>query len=692
MCYLFILCSDRLTATKCLNHPWIKNHSILPNQGLNSSTSSLDSALCMDSNNSSLDPSPSSSASSSFAPRPTGRSEDDEQQEDLKKQLTEKVSKLCISTEMQKDTLRGSLVGSASSISSSDSNTTVKVDEEDGEEGIEKDSRESDTPLVPRSETTTPPHTPSSPLLDTSRSKRSPSAGGTEEEGRSMSRPNSSLRVTTPIDDLISLAPDTMEKMKKLEMLKRKREEGDSSISKREPLIRKLSADPNPISPRHSERRTSSPATFKNHRMATAQKQLEAPVEEEETTTSKTTDNAKQQVSNNEFKTPSSYTLTSKAVSSTVKEDIIRSDLRLNSERSSPLPITNKGSSISEKRSPVSEKRSPLSEHVTWKDNTPHKEETKKVQTPPTSSENKSSSSNGTHKPPPLALSTNQLDLSPQTIKSKSESPSSPGKKMVVMPRSTKSASPMSIDEVKRRSRGASSTNRTSWRKTPHIDPDVIDAILRGEIDDIDNPENKLETMVEVSEPRSSSPLAGKTCRDLSPLSEHESPNLKKSAVSDSRLDRVTKSESPRRVVMVVTSAAGRSGSVELNRSPQTLPRYMTNPLKSPGTVSQTDMSAEKSQLSTSLQSSLSLSRSTPDLSSILGSSGKHSKRSKPKEDSYVLDSSTRKNSVSRGSTLRSNLLSGTSIMRSFTSSSSSSPRSSPKRSPAHTKDRFKLK
>lgn len=294
--FLFFISSDRLTATKCLSHPWIKNHNptVLPttstvsssspsvpqSQCLHSSTSSLDSALCLDSNNSSLDPSPSSSASSSFAPRPSGRSGDDEEQEDMKKQLTEKVSKLC--TEMQKvdssnSSLRVNMIGSASSISSSDSNTTVRVDEEDG--GIDSKemtgtSSEPEPSLTPpfSSQSATPTQTGSSQSFDLSQQTRvmssSPKPTGEDDAGVGK-RPNS--RLTTPIDELISLAPETIEKMKKLERLKRKKDEaqqGEEPKGRREALTKTLSTGQSCIAPRGNDRRVSSPASIKNQKMS----------------------------------------------------------------------------------------------------------------------------------------------------------------------------------------------------------------------------------------------------------------------------------------------------------------------------------------------------------------------------------------------------------------------------------------
>ena len=284
----------------------------------------------------------------------------------------------------------------------------------------------------------------------------------------------------------------------------------------------------------------------------------------------------------------------------------------------------------------------------------------------------------------PLGQTTKQDD---EKQRSKSETPSSPvvsSKDFAPPPsRSIKSCSPISttMSEVKRRAK--KTQDRKSWRNTPHIDPDVIEAILRGEFemeDEDSNNDAKLETMREEVEPRNESPLAGRTgtvvlsaakSHTSGSLSPTTTPILKKGGFSDPHLERVTKSESPRRVIMMV-SAARPETSLESSSSPDRTPPIMHSPLKSPGCFSQTDAtvmtSPEKTHLS-AFQSSLSLSRSTPDLSSILGS-GKHSKRSQGlKEDSYVTGGGTslfssRKNSISRSSGIRSSLLGGGHIVR----------------------------
>jgi hypothetical protein len=238
-----------------------------------------------------------------------------------------------------------------------------------------------------------------------------------------------------------------------------------------------------------------------------------------------------------------------------------------------------------------------------------------------------------------------------------------------------------------RRNNRASSTNSsrtTSWRKTPHIDPDVIEAILRGDIDDDESMNSKLETMIEVNEPPQDVPI--KEDKTITNIREPKQDDillghsiLKRGGNSDSKLERVTKSESPRRV-MILSSNADRSGTIDLSAS---FSSSSSSPLKSPGAYSQSsEGSPSKNSLSSFRQSSLTLSHSTPDLSTILGS--KHSKRNSTKEDSYVTGNTPRKNSAGRSGTLRSNVLSGANIVRSLTMSGRNA-----KRNTSHSK--FKL-
>lgn len=714
--FFFFHNSDRLTASKCLKHPWISSQACVPilpppqtpivNEGLNSSTSSLDSALCLDSA-SSLEPSPSSSASSSFAPRPTGRTEEDDalQQDDMRKQLAEKVSKLC--TEMQKAERDGSglhapLDGSASSISSTDSSNTIKVDEEDGETVFDKDAvtshpppsnpipsqapstssgvhttSTSPTPCAP----STPPMSrpPSSPPSESNRMKRSPSSGSSmDEDQQSQSRPSSSLRVTTPVEDLVSLAPDTIEKLKKLEQLKQRKRGVATEDSKQSPesTRRKASVEVDRIiAPRNSERRISSPANLSSFNSKTK-------VIPKLETTKETVEEHSDKKSPINDKTVSVTSNTLPPNLSTVSDDI---NTPSNTKRNDKAPPTTNDQEALLSQSDKSRSYSP----------SPREQLPRSLSPKPNSSVRSTS--------PEIKISDTLEQLSdkivPPTNRARSNSPLSSAEKSFVPPRSIKSSSPLSpevIGDVKRRPKVTNNQTRKSWRTTPHIDPDAIDALLRGEIDESDitlNAGEKLETMVEEVEPRACSPLAGKTSssersssRDLSP-EEPVTPILKKGGLSESKINTVSKKETPKRV-MILSGGSNNTGTIQLHSSPE---HFVSSPLKSPGAYSESgsrESSPMKRDHLSVLQSSMSLSRSTPDLSTILGST-KHSKRAPPREDSYVTgNSSSRKGSISRTSSIRSNLLSGTSIVRSLTMSG----RNNTKRSPSLSREKFKLK
>ena len=698
-------------------HPWIAKCNVAvqtptgtsqTQEGLNSSTSSLDSALCLDSNISSLDPSPSSSASSSFAPRPSGKQEeDDQQQEDMKKQLTEKVSKLC--TEMQKAEMDGitnstlrQMDGSASSISSIDSNVTIK------EETVA--DQKLDTPND-RPTSTPPYHAPSSP----DRTRRSPSLNSSIEEDPnkgSYSRPGSGLQIT---DDAISLAPDTIERMKKLERLKQRKE----AMRSHESLSRKGSADSvagRNIAPRGSDRRTSTPASLKapsaNKFSTPVVKEEQAPVEPSSAPPiAKSKQETIKELENEP--SPSVRLSTDRAISPNQRE-IENKKETTNKERSkSPhfvssqtseskvtLPAqsidSNKQRSISPPSVTISQAK--LEQSTKGRPNSPKMSEMKERENISTTKQNRPGHvSFFSREEMSLPISNNE-SLTKLKERAKSDSPSSSfltSGSMTLPSRSSKSLSPScntsnetNNNLVTYRNKKSQNQSRKSWRNTPHIDPDVIEALLRGDIDDdfLDGNNadvkkkqstgTKLETMPEVSEPRSNSPIAGKTMSGSPVVSKEDpmiTPILKKGACSDSRLERVTKSESPRRV-MILTNKT--SGTVDLSASYSHPP----SPLKTPGNSDSLNRLSSKNHLSSTLHQSMTLSRSTPDLSSILGST-KHSKRgSSSREDTYV--TGTRKNSVSRSGSIRSTVLSGTSIVRSLTMSS--------KRSPSHSK--FKIK
>ena len=128
-----------MTAVQCIDHSWMKARKTT-STNLNSSTSSLDSALCMDSA-SSMEPSPVSSASSSFSPAPstTTRSTSStvsttsssfSQPEDMKK-VNEKLKDIStLATErLIADSAAAKARGEGSPTSTNSSTSTLKGDE-----------------------------------------------------------------------------------------------------------------------------------------------------------------------------------------------------------------------------------------------------------------------------------------------------------------------------------------------------------------------------------------------------------------------------------------------------------------------------------------------------------------------------------------------------------------------------------
>lgn len=125
-----------MTAVQCMEHAWMKARKQQTN--LNSSTSSLDSALCMDSA-SSMEPSPVSSASSSFSPAPsmTTRSTSStvstsssslSQPEDMKKVNDKLISTLATERLIAADSAN-KMRGEGSPTSTNSSTSTLKGDE-----------------------------------------------------------------------------------------------------------------------------------------------------------------------------------------------------------------------------------------------------------------------------------------------------------------------------------------------------------------------------------------------------------------------------------------------------------------------------------------------------------------------------------------------------------------------------------
>ena len=252
-----------------------------------------------------------------------------------------------------------------------------------------------------------------------------------------------------------------------------------------------------------------------------------------------------------------------------------------------------------------------------------------------------------------------------------------------------------------RRPRFKHTLHRPSWRQTPQIDADAIEAILRGEIseDDISDsvvstkrPQNSLESFQEEEEPPPNRvPLTrSQRSTSYSPRSTHSVSSsqrerincsiLKYSSSNQSDLKESSSSSSPvRKRVMIVnsTSRNSRAASEDLLSADHLKVPSDNVPLKDTRVIN--------------LQSSLSLSRSTPDLSALLTGSMKVAKRSTRNEESYVTGSSS---SSSGSSSRRSpgnnrtasvrNTLFGSGLVRRFTISGDKSGRNS-RHSPKHS-------
>lgn len=689
--------SERISASKCLQHPWMRSCNPTPlvqnpqtqtqtqtqtqnHEGLNSSTSSLDSALWIDTP-SSQEQSPSSSASSSFAPRPTGKGGSEEelttQHEDISKQLKEKVSKLC--TEMQKAELESTegiihtpLDGSASSISSNDSGHTLKGEEEDG--GV----------FIPSS---IQPSTPSPPPVDTDNHvKRTPSSS---DEGRSFSRPTSALRVTTPIQgDVVSLAPETIEKLKKLERLKQRKREEKAALENEklleQPRKTSLPVSSNDTSTKPNNRKLSSP--FPSTRPRPKSPQLSELLENEPDNTPHSEDRSEKVPFVNDVKrTKTTVSNVSVSPNSEKKmSDRSVSSVKENTRSPSPQPIKNSVTLTSSRYD-----RSPSPKSMT-------NQSLKK--TPEMVELSTSPSSKNTRSTSPTSIAFRVKSYSPQpmvenfgTRVTKSNSPV------------TKSSS-TNRSGVMLRNKGAKKETRASWRETPHIDPDAITALLNlGKEDDIDDEvepslNKTLETCIEEKEPHSHSPGSGKNSpymvkkepRSHSPGSgkdspyipkktdktdggnhqERNTPILKKGGISEPNIHR---KDSPKRVIIIEESN---------NRT-----RHDSHDGSPLSTRSESrDSSPVKHAKLLLLQKSMTMSRSTPDLTALMGTS--KSRKLVSREESYVTGghSSHKDISSSRTSGLRNSLF-GRPITRSMTISGRSN-----KRSPVHIRDKNKLR
>ena len=157
----------RLTAAKCLQHAWIKART-----NLNISTSSLDSAVCIDSA-SSMEPSPASSTSSSFEPAPsittstsakittTSQSTVSKPEEDKKlyQRLTTEISKLATDRHVAEAKHKGedsptSTDSSTSTLRGGDSSESIPaLKEEGGRSKVTQSSKDKGEPVQESVET-----------------------------------------------------------------------------------------------------------------------------------------------------------------------------------------------------------------------------------------------------------------------------------------------------------------------------------------------------------------------------------------------------------------------------------------------------------------------------------------------------------------------------------------------------------
>lgn len=613
----------------------------------------MDSALCLDSA-SSLDPSPISSASSSFAPRPSGTkgaaADDDTKMEDMKRQLSEKMSKLCTETAKAVEVDEGlsssaPLDGSVSSVSSTESIRTLVPPEDDA--SANKVSYDTDkhsiTPVESsRSAPVSIPEyssvSPRSGYRD--RYTSSGSTAGEEDErssSRAGSRPGSALRNFS--GDLTSLAPETLDKLKRYEELKQRRKDqfssspsskksektdSDSDGSRKIPLFEKDRLAPKRGSLNRSSSDTSSDSSFRKNDTRTPEKEMRAKTE------------------------PASSPQVQDKSANTMQDDKL--DFVTNR---SPPPSTEKSdlASMTSSNEPPTRNSLLLSSAVS-----------------------DSSSSNSTHREEQLA----DVELR------------RPGLKHVM--------------------------NRPSWRQTPLIDPDAIEAILRGEVSEDDLGEaavsthkrqSHLETFQEEDEPpfvnralrrnqrstsyspRSSQPnfiARASGVNTVSPTKERlNNPILKHSSQSDLKEGSSSSSPMRKRVMIISSSSSSVSNSASRNNRASSEDLLTTDYLKVPPegkTLKDTRVS--------NLQSSLTMSRSTPDLSALLTGSMKVARRSTRNEESYVTGSSSttgtsrRSPSTSRSSSVRNSLFGSSSLVRRFTISGDKTGRkTSPKNSPS---------
>ena len=217
------------------------------------------------------------------------------------------------------------------------------------------------------------------------------------------------------------------------------------------------------------------------------------------------------------------------------------------------------------------------------------------------------------------------------------------------------------------RNKALKQKSKESWRKTPHIDADAIEALLNlnGDFDTnflLEGSESKLETCAEEVEP---SPPAGETQKKTHVTKFEESPSiLKKAGHSDSS---ITMRNAPRKTVTVC--------SARQQRSTKHQSLYFGSPERSPGSQDLPPTNCKVMRL----QKSLSLSHSSPDLYAL--TSNKTRSKKPKREDSYVTGSGTPKESNRRS------FFGSSGLTRSLTISGKGS-----KKSPAHIREKYKLR
>lgn len=582
--------------------------------GLNSSTSSLDSAMCLDST-SSLDPSPISSASSSFAPQPTGKqSEDDQNVKDTC--MTQVCSKLC--TERQRAdesnfSINSNLDGSASSISSNDSCHTLKQEEEDG--GV----------FIPQSTTPPPPHS--------QRCESSSSVVGNQ----STSRPSSGLRVTTPLpSNIVSYAPETIEKLKKLEKLKQKKKNVDGEPEK-------CSMD----------RRFSSPVTSKL-KVGSLEKSPQEEIKEEKDIEKSPVGLSSGQVSTElKHSSPVSTRYQTSPVPSNTKQSPAPTHKNQNPKvgpSSETVKLSNK-SSVSSNETPLvssisitTRSTKPSSPLPSIKNSYPAKENSPqrgilniKGNTPTGSIATTHSVSFNTTTSP---INNRSKSYSPQVLPKPLENSSNRSIKLTSPSQNTDdNYTSTGTPVVIYRNKSGKNQVRESWRKTPHIDPDAIEALLNLD-EDVDP--NELIIGGGGEEPFK---IGTEKQDSTTGPTQAKSPeiDLRKKLFEGQQEDKITSilrkspgsdSDIVRRPKRIVTISSKRSKHQSI---------YFGSPERSPGFQDKTSPRINK--ISSNLQRSLTMSHSSPDLTAILG----HKSRKKLKrEDTYVTGSCTPKESNRR--------------------------------------------